>query len=334
MPYWVKVKTGVKGPYSRTQLDVLRESGKISDRSLISQAEVGPWQRLAAISPNDVPTPAPLMDYEDTSAKIHMGNLWSQLGDQMQSDEPAKAIEVIEQLEQCDLTTDEREDLASMRVSLTIQDDAVADVDENAQQEADEVSPLDLIDDGLLPDSDQETFTEADTSSEIPQELRELLNDVEEVLFSSRSEPLVLYASLAIIGTFGAVLSTVVFMQAGTLGILLFLGFVFAGFCKYLSWKNTVFVITSSRIFARTGVFSRSIDVLPIKNVQAVKINTGTIDRWLGLSKVVFLTGASFPVPYPGMIGTVCFQHVDCKEVMRAFESGLSDGEFAHSRRS
>ena len=236
MPYWVKVKTGVKGPYSRVQLDVLKESGKISDRSLISQAEVGPWQRLAAISPNDVPTPAPLMDYEDTSAKIHMGNLWSQLGDQMQSDEPAKAIEVIEQLEQCDLTTDEREDLASMRVSLTIQDDAVADVDENAQQEADEVSPLDLIDDGLLPDSDQETFTEADTSSEIPQELRELLNDVEEVLFSSRSEPLVLYASLAIIGTFGAVLSTVVFMQAGTLGILLFLGFVFAGFCKYLSW--------------------------------------------------------------------------------------------------
>ncbi|NQV26320.1 MAG: PH domain-containing protein [Rhodopirellula sp.] len=323
MPYWVKVKTGVKGPYSRAQLDVLRESGKISDRSLISQAEDGPWQRLAVISLDDVPSPAPLMDYEDTSAKIHMGDLWSRLGDQMQSDDPAKAIEVIEQLEQCDLTADEREDLASMRVSLTNQDAAVPGADENTQQETDETPLPDLKDDDLLPDGDQETFTEPDTGSEIPQELLELLNDAEEVLFNSRSEPLVLYASLAITGMIGAVLSTVVFMQAGLPGILLSLGFVFAGFCKYLSWKNTVFMITTSRIFARTGIFSRSIDVLPIRNVQAVKINTGTIDRWLGLNKVVFLTGASFPVPYLGMIGTVCFRHVDCKEVMRAFESGL-----------
>jgi len=323
MPYWVKVKTGVKGPYSRAQLDVLRESGKISDRSLISQAEDGPWQRLAVISLDDVPSPAPLMDYEDTSAKIHMGDLWSRLGDQMQSDDPAKAIEVIEQLEQCDLTADEREDLASMRVSLTNQDAAVPGADENTQQETDETPLPDLKDDDLLPDGDQETFTEPDTGSEIPQELLELLNDAEEVLFNSRSEPLVLYASLAITGMIGAVLSTVVFMQAGLPGILLFIGFLFAGFCKYLSWKNTVYVITTSRIFARTGIFSRSIDVVPIRNVQAVKINTGTIDRWLGLNKVVFLTGASFPVPFLGMIGTVCFRHVDCKEVMKAFESGL-----------
>lgn len=327
MPYWVKVKTGAKGPYSRAQLDVLRESGKISDRSLISPTENGPWQCLAAMSLDEVPTPAPLMDYEDTSAKIHMGDLWSRLGDQLQSGDPAKAIEVIEQLEQCDLTADEREDLASMRVSLTTPVDAIAGADENAQKEADEAQLPGLKDDDLLPEGDQETddetFTEPDTSSRIPKELLELLNDAEEVLFNSRSEPLVLYASLAIIGMIGAVLSAIVFVQAGLPGILLFIGFVFVEFCKYLSWKNDVFVITTSRIFARTGIFSRSIDVLPIKNVQAVKINTGTIDRWLSLNTIVFLTGASLPIPYPGMIGTVCFRHVNGKEVMQAFESGL-----------
>lgn len=118
-------------------------------------------------------------------------------------------------------------------------------------------------------------------------------------------------------------MSIAISIQTGLLGFLTFLAFAFVGYCRFLSWKNTVYVITSRRIFARTGVFSRSIAVLPTRNVQAVNINTGTIDRWLGLNKVVFLTGASSPVAYLGMNGTVCFRFVDCKAVMKAFESGL-----------
>jgi membrane protein YdbS with pleckstrin-like domain len=329
MPYWVKIKTGVKGPYSRAQLDGLQNSGKISDRALIAQAEDGPWQRLAAMTLDEVAAhPAPLMDYEDTSAKIHMTGLWSQLSDQMQSDDPAKAIEVIDQLEQCDLTVDEREDLASMRASLLTKAEPVVETAEIAPQEETEVPSLDFTsgesspEDGL--ESDLDNDSKAGTTTQIPQELLELLNDHEEMLFRSRPESLVLYINLAITGLLGTVLSIAVALQTGLLGFLLFLGFAFVGYCKYLRWKNTVFVITASRIFSRTGVFNRSITLLPTKNVQAVNINTGTIDRWLGLNKVVFLTGASLPVRYLGMNGTVCFHHVDCKAVMKAFESEQS----------
>jgi membrane protein YdbS with pleckstrin-like domain len=330
MSYWVKVKTGVKGPYSKDQLDVLQSSGKISDRSLIAQAEDGPWQRLAAMSLDEVAaSPAPLMDYEDTSAKIHMTDLWSRLGDQMQSDDPASAVEVIDQLERCDLAADEREDLAAMRTSLLTQAEPVVNANENAQQEAAEIRSLDLTsdaplpEDGLEPDLDDDS--EAHTTTPIPQDLLELLNENEEILFSSNPVPLALYVNLGTTGLIGIVSSLAVSIQTGLLGFLLFLTFAFVGYCRFLSWKNTVYVITASRIFARTGVFSRSIAVLPTRNVQAVNINTGTIDRWLGLNKVVFLTGASSLVSYLGMNGTVCFRHVDCKAVMVAFESGLCD---------
>lgn len=328
MSYWVKVKTGVKGPYSKEQLDVLRSSGKISDRSLIALAEDGPWQRLASMTPDEVATsPAPLLDYDDTSAKIHMTDLWSRLGDQMQSDDFASALEVIDQLEQCDLAPDERKDLAAMRTSLLTQMESVAEADEAAQWEESGLPSLDLpgdepsSEDGLEPDSDADS--EAGTTTPIPQDLLELLNENEEILFISNHEPLVLYVNLAITGLIGVVVSLAISIQAGLLGFLTFLAFVLIGYCRFLSWQNTVYVITASRILARIGVFSRDIAVLPTRNVQAVNINTGTIDRWLGLNKVAFLTGASLPVSRLGMNGTVCFRHVDCKAVMKAFESGL-----------
>lgn len=325
MSYWVKVKTGVKGPYSKEQLDVLQSSGKISDRSLIAQADDGPWQRLASMNLDEVATPpAPLLDYDDTSAKIHMTDLWSRLGDQMQSDDPASALEVINQLEQCELAVDEREDLAAMRTSLLTQAEPAADADEDAQQEESGLPSLDLTsdepssEDGLEPDLDVDS--EVGTSTPIPQDLLELLNEDEEILFSSNPERFVLYVNLGATGLIGVVVSLAVSMQTGLLGFLTVLAFAFVGYCRFLNWQNTVYVITASRIFARSGVFSRSIAVLPARNVQAVNINTGTIDRWLGLNKVVFLTGASSAVSYLRMNGMVCFRHVDCKAVMKAFE--------------
>lgn len=328
MSYWVKVKTGVKGPYSKEQLDVLQSSGKISDRSLIAQADDGPWQRLASMNLDEVATPpAPLLDYDDTSAKIHMTDLWSRLGDQMQSDDPASALEVINQLEQCELAVDEREDLAAMRTSLLTQAEPAADADEDAQQEESGLPSLDLTsdepssEDGLEPDLDVDS--EVGTSTPIPQDLLELLNEDEEILFSSNPERFVLYVNLGATGLIGVVVSLAVSMQTGLLGFLTVLAFAFVGYCRFLNWQNTVYVITASRIFARSGVFSRSISVLPARNVQAVNINTGAIDRWLGLNKVVFLTGASSPVSRLGMNGTVCFCHVDCKAVMKAFGSAM-----------
>lgn len=326
MSYWVKVKTGVKGPYSKEQLDVLQNSGKISDRSLIAQAEDGPWQRLATMAPDEEATsPAPLLDYDDTSAKIHMTDLWSRLGDQMQSDDPVSALGVIDQLEQCDLASDERDDLASMRTSLLTQMESVVDANEDAQSEESGLPSLDiasdepLSEDGLEPDLDVDS--EAVTRTPIPQDLLELLSENEEILFSSNPQRSVLYVNLGGTGLIGVVVSLAVFIQTGLLGFLTVVAFAFIGYCRFLNWQNTVYVITASRIFARSGVFSRSITVLPARNVQAVNINTGTIDRWLGLNKVVFLTGASSPVSRLGMNGTVCFCHVDCKAVMNAFGS-------------
>ena len=326
MSYWVKVKTGVKGPYSKEQLDVLQNSGKISDRSLIAQAEDGPWQRLATMTLEEEATsPAPLLDYDDTSAKIHMTDLWSRLGDQMQSDDPASALEVINQLEQCDLAPDEREDLAAMRTSLLTRLEFVVDANEDAQSEESGLQSLDiasderLSEDGLEPDLDADS--DAGTSTPIPQDLLELLDENEEILFSNNPERFVLYANLGATGLIGVVVSLAISIQTGFLGFLTFLAFAFVGYCRFLSWKNTVYIITGSRIFARTGVFNRSVAVLPARNVQEVNINTGTIDRWLGLNKVVFLTGASSPVSRLGLNGTVCFCHVDCKAVMKAFGS-------------
>ena len=328
MSYWVKVKTGVKGPYSKQQLGVLHNSGKISDRSLIAQAEDGPWQRLATMNLDEVAaSPVPLMDYEDTSAKIHMTDLWSRLGDRMQSDDPTSALEIIDQLEECDLAADEREDLASMRTTLLTQAEAVVNSNDDAHQKESDLPSVDLTSDGPSPEAgfepDLDDDSEVDTTTPIPQDLLELLNENEEILFSSNPEPLALYVNLTTTGLVGVALSIAISIQTGLLGFLTFLAFAFVGYCRFLSWKNTVYVITSRRIFARTGVFSRSIAVLPTRNVQAVNINTGTIDRWLGLNKVVFLTGASSPVAYLGMNGTVCFRYVDCKAVMKAFEGGL-----------
>lgn len=326
MSYWVKVKTGVKGPYSQEQLDVLRSSGKISDRSLIAQAEDGPWQRLASMTPDEVATsPTPLLDYDDTSAKIHMTDLWSRLGDQMQSDDPASALAVIDQLEQCDLAPDEREDLAAMRTSLLTQLESVVDANEDAQSEEPSLPSLDIAsderssEDGLEPDLDVDS--EAGTSTLIPQDLLELLNENEEILFKNNPERFVLYVNLGATGLIGVVVSLAVSIQTGLLGVLTVFAFAFVGYCRFLNWQNTVYVITTSRIFSRSGVFRRSVAVLPARNVQAVNINTGTIDRWLGLNKVVFLTGASSPVSRLGLNGTVCFCHVDCKAVMKAFGS-------------
>ena len=326
MSYWVKVKTGVKGPYSKEQLNVLQNSGKISDRSLIAQAEDGPWQRLATMTLEEEATSsAPLLDYDDTSAKIHMTDLWSRLGDQMQSDDPASALEVIDQLEQCELAVDEREDLAAMRTSLLTQLEFVVDANEDAQSEESGLPSLDIASDERSSEDDLEPELDVDsevgTSTPIPQDLLELMNENEEILFSSNPEQLAIYVNLATTGLIGVLVSLAISIQTGFLGFLTFLAFAFVGYCRFLSWKNTVYIITASRIFARTGVFNRSVAVLPARNVQAVNINTGTIDRWLGLNKVVFLTGASSPVSRLGLNGTVCFCHIDCKAVMKAFRS-------------
>ena len=325
MSYWVKVKTGVKGPYSKGQLDILQNSGKISDRSLIAQAEDGPWQRLATMALDKVATAsAPLLDYDDTSAKIHMTDLWSRLGDQMQSDDPASALGVIDELEQCDLAADERDDLASMRTSLLTQIESVVNTNDDVQQEESGFPSVDLTsfvpppEDGLEPD--QGVNFEADATTPIPQELLELLGENEEILFSCNPERSALYVNLGTTGLIGVVVSLAVFMQTGLLGFLTVLAFAIIGYCRFSNWQNTVYVITASRIFSRCGVFSRSIAVLPTRNVQTVNINTGLIDRWLGLNRVVFLTGASSPFSYLGMNGTVYFCHVDCKAVMKAFE--------------
>ncbi|MDA0836096.1 MAG: hypothetical protein O2955_19445 [Planctomycetota bacterium] len=53
MPHWVKRKSGVKGPFSKTQIEGFIETGRLPDGVLISEDPDGPWQPFT-ISHNDV----------------------------------------------------------------------------------------------------------------------------------------------------------------------------------------------------------------------------------------------------------------------------------------
>jgi membrane protein YdbS with pleckstrin-like domain len=285
MPYWVKLKSSIKGPFTKVQLKALVDSGRISAGTPISKSEDGPWRELslAGATPQPVVTPAPndLAKYEEEG--------YSEEEESYSSEEEGYSDE-----------EDYQEPVPYPEVSV----DA-----ESFTQRTRELG--------------SEVSHSLSISAEIPREMREMFGADEELLYGSRPAQIVLMAQLAITGILAAVTALpVIYFQDLFTGVLMLVGYAFVAYCNYLGWKNTVFAITSRHVHARRGIFRRSIGIVPIKNVQMVGINTGMIDRWLGLNKVVFMTGATLPVPYIGLIGAVCFRHVDSTRVMKAFGGG------------
>jgi len=124
MPHWVKRKSGVKGPFSKTQIEGFIETGRLPDGVLISEDPDGPWQPFT-ISHNDVAVEPGVdssyesqeMGDEDNDA-TQKQELWASLHLRMESDASEEALKIIDELETFHLTAKEKEDLKSLRRSL------------------------------------------------------------------------------------------------------------------------------------------------------------------------------------------------------------------------
>ena len=89
-----------------------------------------------------------------------------------------------------------------------------------------------------------------------------------------------------------------------------------------IRWRNQFYGITSQQLVQRSGWFNHTISCVPTANVQFVSINTGLIDRLLGLNSVVFATAAASGFKWFNL-GILNFSNVHTEEVMRAYSKSL-----------
>lgn len=124
MAHWVKRKSGVKGPFSKIQIEGFIETGRLPEGTLVSESPDGPWDPIT-IAHRDV-AQEPNVDAMYESQKIvnndddsaYKRKLWSQLNTQMESHASAEALQIIDELETFHMTEEERSDLDSLRRSL------------------------------------------------------------------------------------------------------------------------------------------------------------------------------------------------------------------------
>ena len=133
----------------------------------------------------------------------------------------------------------------------------------------------------------------------IPDKVRLLLREDEEIIHTTRPSKLALIIKLVVSG-FLLVLPIlflgfkILMGDLSMLGIFLCLNIILIilFFVIYYSWKNTYYVITKGRTIAMQGVFNVSVKIIINENIQIISINTGVIDRWLGLNTIKLLTAA------------------------------------------
>ncbi len=148
--------------------------------------------------------------------------------------------------------------------------------------------------------------------------VKDLLHPNEEVLYDRNPSKtamlvkMVTPAAFVLLGIISILLGRwggVVFVLIGGLSVL----------AVYLSWKHTEYVVTDKRSFLKVGVFNHRIIILMNRNIQTTSINTGIIDRMLGLNTIVIRTagGGSFL----GLGGSgIAYRHIDnVRDFMRAY---------------
>jgi membrane protein YdbS with pleckstrin-like domain/DNA-directed RNA polymerase subunit RPC12/RpoP len=150
--------------------------------------------------------------------------------------------------------------------------------------------------------------------SGMPRDIEELISPSETVLFSGNPVKTVLYFKMVGALLTGLIIGLPIYFVGVVITVPLFI------YMAYIAWKNQFYVITSQRVITRSGWFNRKISLAPVINIQSVSINTGVIDRWLGLNTVHFLTAAS-----SGFFstGSMSFKNVDSGPVLRAFGASL-----------
>jgi len=114
-------------------------------------------------------------------------------------------------------------------------------------------------------------------------------------LLATNSNPLVVATGL-------------VFTVAGV-GVL-FIGFVF--------WTNTRYVLTSSQLYLKRGVFSRDVTQFRLDRIQNTTLDQGVIGRLLGYGQLtVYTAGSAEPeltfdrVPNPGSAASKLSQQLE-----------------------
>ncbi len=164
----------------------------------------------------------------------------------------------------------------------------------------------------------------------IPQVVARLVANDEQFLFASNPSQTALVFRLILSGLASLIANPILFsipalesstarITAAVVGLLWILTVLYI---TYVAWRTSFFAITSRRIIVRTGWFNHIISMAPVHNIQMVTINTGFVDRWLGLNSVCFETAAAsgFGVLRTGVL---MFMNIHSDEVMTAYSQAL-----------
>ncbi len=158
----------------------------------------------------------------------------------------------------------------------------------------------------------------------IPKKFRQYLSSDEKILYASNPSNGALFLSIALPSVFLLSSLAVLFLHPA-------IGFAFTIFWGlvtliiYLSWKNKYYVITDKRTFASEGIFNIAVSIIPNKSIQMVCINTGIIDRLLGLNTLEISSaaqgGTNIFLAFAGKSkGTIRFSSISCvHEVVRMY---------------
>ena len=117
--------------------------------------------------------------------------------------------------------------------------------------------------------------------SDLPPKIREILWDNEELIYASRPEKNALIIKM-IIGGFLSLFS--IYLIPIVLPIVLMV--------IYFSWKNQYYLVTAERTIISKGIFNVAIKAIFNRHIIMISVNTGTIDRWLGLNSIQLATAA------------------------------------------
>ena len=119
----------------------------------------------------------------------------------------------------------------------------------------------------------------------IPEKFRTYLANDENVLYASN--PSLGALTLGLLLPSFVTLSLVTAILVSGLSLSLFVAFLLATFSilfVFLSWKNHYYMITKTKTLVSQGILNVGISIIPNKSIQMICINTGFIDKLLGLN--------------------------------------------------
>jgi membrane protein YdbS with pleckstrin-like domain len=328
--YFVKRGETVKGPLSLKQLQAFLEQKRLKSTDLLGESRSGPWGPVASV-------------YKD----IRSGNapsIANPITEDISPSNAGKSGPHSTRESQDDSESSSYDEYGDYEYG----DDEYGD-DEYGDDNGTVDVPDEYYDSPAIPISSGRVSSFGDAarrfgtalghakaalgdSTSIPEDIAELLATKEKVYYAARPAEIVV-RFLAIVTRIvfgvpivGLILGAIIqmFSDEGRVTTMLFLilcAMVLVGIAALINWlrrvwwRNILFLITSRRVLIKYGVFNRKIRLVPSHNVQTITIDSGVIDRWLGLNKVVFRNSDWF--------GGIVFTHIDSAEAVRAFGKAL-----------